>query len=70
MNQRLQQLSLEAELFAKKNNKDFHYFYTKKLSDLIVTECANVLLEWKKEPFPLDPDFAAKIVKEHFGVDK
>ena len=38
----------------KKNNKDFHYFYTKKLSDLIVTECANVLLEWKKEPFPLD----------------
>ena len=68
MNQRLQQLSMEAELFAKENNKDFHYFYTKKLSDLIVMECANVLLKWKQEPFPFDEDVAASIIKEHFGV--
>jgi hypothetical protein len=36
--------------------------------ELIVQECANVLLEWKSEPFPLDPDFAAQLIKQHFGI--
>lgn len=38
------------------------------LAELIVRECANVILEWKSEPFPYDPEFGAKLVKEHFGV--
>ena len=43
MNQRIQQLALEAEVFAKQNNGDFHYFYTRKLSELIVLECVDII---------------------------
>jgi hypothetical protein len=39
MNQRIQQLALEAEVFAKQNNSDFYYFYTRKFAELIVAEC-------------------------------
>ena len=39
------------------------------LSELIVQECANVLLEWKKEPFPFDEELAANLIKEHFGIE-
>ena len=39
-------------------------------AELIVRECADVLLEWKKEPFPFDEDVAASLIKEHFGVEK
>ena len=38
-------------------------------AELIVNECASEILKWKAEPFPLDPDFAAKMIKEHFGVE-
>lgn len=38
------------------------------LAQLIVQECVSVILEWKSEPFPMDPEFAAKLIKEHFGV--
>lgn len=41
-----------------------------KFVELIVCECANVILKWKVEPFPLDPEFGAKIIKEHFGVEE
>lgn len=68
MNQQIQQLALEAEVVAKQNNGDFHYFYTRKLAELIVKECADVLLKWKGEPFPFDEDLAASLIKEHFGV--
>lgn len=44
------------------------FFDKEKFAELIVQECANLMLEWKSEPFPLDPEFAAKIIKEHFGV--
>lgn len=36
---------------------------------LVVNECADELLKWKSEPFPLDPEVAAKTIKKHFGVD-
>jgi hypothetical protein len=39
-----------------------------KLAELIVKECADVLLKWKGEPFPFDEDLAASLIKEHFGV--
>ena len=39
-----------------------------KFGELIVKECAVVLLKWKGEPFPFDEDLAASLIKEHFGV--
>jgi hypothetical protein len=41
-----------------------------KFAELIVQECASVLLKWKGEPFPFDEDLAASLVKEHFGVEQ
>lgn len=68
MNEKLiEQLFIETQKqITSKTTKDF----ANKFTELIVKECANVLLEQKKEPFPLDPDFAASLIKEHFGVEK
>lgn len=41
---------------------------SQRLAELVVQECVGVILEWKSEPFPLDPDFAARQIKEHFGI--
>ena len=38
-------------------------------TDLIVNECADVLIKWKDEPFPYDPEFGARLIKDHFGVN-
>ena len=37
-------------------------------AELIVRECADELIKWKDEPFPYDPEFGAKLIKEHFGI--
>ncbi len=39
-----------------------------KFAELIVKDCANELLKWRQEPFPLDADSAARIIKQHFGL--
>ena len=39
-----------------------------KFAELIVLECASTLVKWKDEPFPYDPEFGAKLIKQHFGV--
>ena len=39
-----------------------------KFAEVIVKECASVLLKWKGEPFPFDENLAASLIKEHFGV--
>ncbi len=39
-----------------------------RFADLIVRECADVMLQWKSEPFPMDPDLAADTVLQHFGL--
>ena len=44
--------------------------HTEKLAELIVRDCAEVLLKWKDEPFPFDEDVAVSLIKEHFGVKK
>lgn len=67
MNQRIQQLALEAEVFAKQNNGDFHYFYTRKLAVLIVRECAGVSENHKGMN---DKYFIADAIKKHFGVEE
>ena len=38
------------------------------ITELIVLEAANEILKWKSEPFPYDPEFGARLIKEHFGV--
>ena len=40
-----------------------------KFAELIVRECASELIRWKDEPFPYDPEFGAKLIKQHFGVE-
>ena len=39
-----------------------------KFAELVVRECADVLLKWKGEPFPFDEDLAASLIKEHFEI--
>jgi hypothetical protein len=47
---------------------DWHTQFNQKFAELIVKECAEVLLKWKNEPFPFDEDMAVSLIKEHFGV--
>ena len=46
----------------------FHSTVVGKFCELIVQECANEILKWKSEPFPFDPEFAAKLLKDHFEI--
>jgi len=41
-----------------------------KFAKLIVQECANELIKWKDEPFPYDPEFGARLIKQNFGVEE
>jgi hypothetical protein len=45
-------------------------FDTEKFAELIVRECADQLIKWKDEPFPYDPEFGARLIKQHFGVEE
>lgn len=65
MNERIQQL---AEYATTEEFDGWKYFDKEKFAELIVKECANEILKWKSEPFPYDPEFGAKLIKEHFGV--
>jgi len=51
-----------------KYDPEWFAFYNKKFAELIVQECASELLKWRREPFPLDAESAARIIKQHFGV--
>jgi hypothetical protein len=76
MNERIQELytqvCMEQNLpFTLEHNSAYMLdAFTDKFAELLIKECADVLLEWKKEPFPLEPDFAANLIKEHFGVER
>ena len=39
-------------------------------AESIVRECADQLIKWKNEPFPYDPEFGARLIKQHFGVEQ
>lgn len=47
---------------------DYDRRAVERFARLIVDECSNELLRWQKEPFQFDPEFAAKIIKQHFGI--
>lgn len=65
MNERLRELMLAAGYAAPELAGR-----AQKLAELIVNECANEILKWKSEPFPYDPEFGARLIKEHFGVEE
>jgi hypothetical protein len=84
MNQRIKELYQQAHVTETKqvrkggwdnDREPFEYssatttvFNPEKFAELIVQECAHVLLQWKTEPFPFDEDVAVSLIKEHFGV--
>ena len=61
--ERIKQLARQAGFELNPANFDHEKF-----AELIVKECANEILKWKSEPFPYDPEFGAKLIKEHFGI--
>ena len=70
MNKRIEELVEESGIalgnnYAEGSRRDL----LNKFAQLIVKECANEILKWKSEPFPYDPEFGAKLIKEHFGVE-
>ena len=76
MNERIKQLAEQARQYAWVNETHWsagperERLFEQKFAELIVRECADVLLNWKGEPFPFDEDLAARLIKEHFGVNK
>ena len=72
MNERIKELAIEAGIIsAEYNGFDPTGLTTsqRKFAELIIKECADVILKWKKEPFPFDEDTAVSIIHEHFGID-
>lgn len=47
---------------------DYDHRAIERFARLIVDECANEILKWQHEPYPFDPEFAVKIIKQHFGI--
>ena len=68
MNERIQALAEQSGL--EYNFDPMLWSKYEKFDEWIVRECADVILQWKSEPFPMDPEFAARLIKEHFGVEE
>ena len=76
MNKQIKELAQEAGMYVDLNGNPWPKWMSAeecevayaKFAELIVRECADVLLKWKGEPFPFDEDLAASLIKEHFGV--
>ena len=69
MNERIKVLAEQAGFIDRgTNHTAYMNFDHEKFAELIVKECANEILKWKSEPFPYDPEFGAKLIKEHFGI--
>jgi len=71
MNERIRLLAEQATSYIDPSANDgvCWHFDKEKFAELIVKECANEILKLKSEPFPYDPEFGAKLIKEHFGVE-
>ena len=65
MNEQIKAIAVQAKL-----EHCVSHVRLQEFAELIVRECANELIKWKSEPFPFDPDFAAKTIKQHFGVEE
>ena len=71
MNKRLREFEKESklEIFGLGAKRHIWEAALEKYAELIVRECANELIKWKDEPFPYDPEFGARLIKRHFGVE-
>lgn len=69
MNERIRKLAAQLGYGKERWNstQEFEKFL-EKFTEVIVQECANELLKWESEPFPLDAKSAAGIIKDHFEV--
>ena len=71
MNERIKELAEQAwDATAVSPEFGHPISFAEKFAELIVRECANEILKWKSEPFPYDPEFGAKLIKDHFGVEE
>ena len=72
MNKRLREFEKESGLaiFGLGAKRHIWEAALEKYAELIVQECANELIKWKDEPFPYDPEFGARLIKQHFGVEQ
>ena len=74
MNERIRELADEAAKFsailALPTGESGDKLFVEKFAQLIVRECASELIRWKDEPFPYDPEFGAKLIRKHFGVEE
>ena len=68
MNDRIKELIKQAGTDTSGKWMDMDHVHT--LVKLVVHDCNVKILEWKTEPFPVDPDFLVKIIEEHFGIKK
>ena len=69
MNERIKELAIKvAGDYSKDDYWSFFNEELEKFAELVVEECANELLKWRHEPFPLDADSAARIIKQHFDI--
>ena len=70
MNERIEQLWEEAAKTTQGDSWEEQTKFMEKFAELIVRECASELIRWKDEPFPYDPEFGAKLIRKHFGVEE
>ena len=73
VNERIRELAEQAGMIVGDAGEfDMAKFMPKevKVAELIVRECASELIRWKDEPFPYDPEFGAKLIRKHFGVEE
>ena len=78
MNKRIRQLAQEAGMYVDLNGNPWPKWMSgeeceaayKKFAELIVRECASELIRLKDAPFPYDPEFGAKLIRKHFGVEE
>lgn len=75
MNERIFELSIQAKrefdeqvAECEQLGTQIEWVTEERLVELVVQECAEVLLKWKNEPFPFDEELAASLIKEHFGL--
>jgi hypothetical protein len=75
MNKQIEEIALQSKLGgADFGNGVKYYVGTEEtfnnFAESIVKECANELIKWKSEPFPYDPEFGARLIKQHFGIEQ
>jgi hypothetical protein len=68
MNNRIEELAKQAE-FNPVDYMGSKKILFEKLTELIIQDCCQAIMEWKKEPFPFDEDLAVELIYKNFGMD-